>query len=109
MYKLCFFVPESHLELVKQALFAVGCGRMGNYEHCCWQTQGMGQFRPVAGSHPYLGQLGELEQVAEWKVEMVVEAALVEPALQALHRAHPYETPAFDLWPLMTSPLDGPP
>ncbi len=48
MYKICFYVPESHLEKVKEALFATGAGRIGDYDHCCWQTRGTGQFRPLA-------------------------------------------------------------
>lgn len=69
MYKLCFYVPESHLDVVKQAVFAAGGGRIGAYDSCCWQSLGQGQFRPLDGSQPYLGQVGQVEHVAEWKVE----------------------------------------
>ncbi len=100
MYKLCVFVPESHLEVVKQALFAAGAGRIGDYDQCCWQTLGQGQFRPLAGSDPFLGRQGEVEQVAEWKLELVVEDALLDAALLALRAAHPYETPAIEAWRL---------
>lgn len=102
MYKLCVFVPESHLEPVKQAVFAAGAGRIGNYEHCCWQTLGTGQFRPLPGSQPHLGQLGELEQVPEWKLELVLEADRLASVMEAMYRAHPYEEPAFDLIQLVT-------
>lgn len=100
MYKLCVFIPESHLESVKQALFAAGAGRIGDYEHCCWQVAGQGQFRPMPGSAPFLGQHGELETVAEYKVEMVVADSLISGVLAALKRSHPYEEPAFDVYPL---------
>jgi hypothetical protein len=100
MHKLCFYVPESHLEQVKAALFAAGAGRSGAYEHCCWQTAGMGQFRPLPGSQPHIGELGKLEQLAEYKVEMVVADESVTAARDALLQAHPYEEPAYDLWPL---------
>ncbi|MCX2981802.1 NGG1p interacting factor NIF3 [Halieaceae bacterium IMCC14734] len=100
LYKLCFYVPESHLEPVKSALFAAGAGRVGDYEHCCWQTVGMGQFRPLVGSQPHIGELGQLEQLAEYKVEMVVAEEWVNSAREALLLAHPYEEPAYDLWPL---------
>ncbi|MEH6542063.1 MAG: hypothetical protein V7748_18580, partial [Halopseudomonas sp.] len=53
MYKLCFFVPASHVEQVKQAVFAAGAGRLGNYDSCSWQVLGQGQFRPLSGSEPY--------------------------------------------------------
>ncbi len=104
MYKLAFFVPESHLQAVKDALFAAGAGRIGDYEHCCWQTLGTGQFRPLSGAQPFIGQQGQLEQVPEWKVEMVLADDLVGAVVGALRASHPYEEPAFDLWQLAELP-----
>jgi hypothetical protein len=100
MYKLVFFVPETHLEKVKTAVFNAGAGRIGNYDQCCWQIAGLGQFRPLAGSNAYLGELGQLEQVPEYRVEMVCEEAQIKPAIAALRLAHPYEEPAIDAWRL---------
>lgn len=97
MVKLNFYVPESHLEAVKQALFAKGAGKVGDYDSCCWQTKGTGQFRPLEGSNPYLGQQGEVEQAEEYKVEMVCEDGLINAVLDELRRAHPYEEPAYDV------------
>lgn len=97
MYKLCFYVPESHKETVKLALFEAGAGRIGDYDSCCWEVQGQGQFRPLVGSEPFLGQQGELEHVAEYRVEMVVASDRKQAVIEALIEAHPYETPAFDL------------
>lgn len=97
MYKLCFYVPASHLEVVKEAVFAAGAGRIGNYQHCCWQVEGRGQFRPLAGSQPFLGQQDELERVSEFRVEMVLEPGRAAAVVEALRAAHPYEEPAFDL------------
>ena len=71
MYKLVFFVPESHLEAVKSAIFATGAGRIGHYDSCCWQTLGQGQFRPLPGSNPHLGTLNQTCQVPEYRVELV--------------------------------------
>src|SRR5690606_23657655 len=98
MYKLCFFVPESHLESVKGALFEAGAGRIGDYDCCAWQTLGQGQFRPLAGSEPFIGKTGEIERVAEYKVEMVCSEEVVAKAVAALRQAHPYEEPAFEVW-----------
>ncbi|WP_312390574.1 YqfO family protein [Pseudomonas sp.] len=100
MYKLAFFVPASHVEVVKAAVFAAGGGRIGGYEHCAWQILGQGQFRPMAGSQPFLGQAGEVEQVEEWKVELVVADELIQQVVTALKHSHPYETPAYEVWPL---------
>ncbi|AJQ48834.1 MULTISPECIES: NIF3 1 [Pseudomonas] len=100
MYKLAFFVPASHVEVVKAAVFAAGGGRIGDYDHCAWQTLGQGQFRPLDGSQPYLGQTGQVEVVEEWKVELVVADDLIAQAVAALKQSHPYETPAYEVWRL---------
>ena len=97
MYRLSYHVPETHLELTKQALFAAGAGRVGNYDQCCWQVRGEGQFRPLSGSRPFLGETGKLEQVVEYRVEMVCEDDCVTEAVSALRGSHPYEEPAYDL------------
>ena len=97
MYKLCFYVPESHVEEVKQAVFAAGAGRIGDYDSCCWQVQGQGQFRPLAGSQPFIGDQGEVEQVVEYRVEMLCPRSDAKVVIQALLATHPYEEPAWDL------------
>ena len=78
----------------------MGAGRIGDYDSCCWQTLGAGQFRPLAGSDPHIGQLGEVEQLAEWKVELVCSDELIHSAVAALKQAHPYEEVAYDVWQL---------
>lgn len=100
MYKLCFFVPESHVESTKAAIFEVGAGSMGDYDRCAWQTLGQGQFRPLAGSQPYIGAQDEVEYVQEYKVEVVCSDKLIEAAVAALKLAHPYEEPAYEVFRL---------
>ncbi len=100
MYKFAFFVPPSHVEEVKSALFAAGAGRIGAYDSCSWQVLGQGQFRPLDGSQPFIGQTGEIEQVQEWKVELVVADELIQQVVAALKSSHPYETPAYEVWKL---------
>ncbi|SDX66967.1 YqfO family protein [Pseudomonas sp. NFACC08-1] len=100
MYKLCFFVPASHLDVVKNAVFAAGGGRIGDYDRCAWQVLGLGQFRPLDGSQPFIGEAGQVEQVEEWKVELVVADELIRGVVDALKQSHPYETPAYEVWRL---------
>jgi hypothetical protein len=100
MYKLAFFVPPSHVDVVKNAVFAAGAGRIGAYDHCCWQVLGHGQFRPLEGSQPFVGQGGVVEQLEEWKVELVVADHLIRQVVAALKESHPYETPAYEVWRL---------
>ncbi len=93
--KIEFYVPESHLETVKQAMFDAGAGRLGDYDCCAWQTPGQGQYRPLSGSNPYLGVEGEVEQVAEYKVEMIAQRDVADKVVSAMKEAHPYEEVAY--------------
>lgn len=104
-YKLCFYVPETHLEQVKTAVFAAGAGHIGNYDCCAFQVRGQGQFRPLDGSQPFIGQQGEVGVVSEYRVETIVTEANLQAAISALRLAHPYEEPAIDLFRL--EPLPG--
>ena len=97
MYKLVFFVPESHLEIVKAAVFAAGAGKIGNYDNCCWQVLGQGQFRPLPGANPFHGRVSDLVCLPEYRVELVCADEYVRATIAALRAAHPYEEPAFDL------------
>jgi hypothetical protein len=96
MYKLTFYVPDSHVEAVKKAIFAAGAGRCGTYDSCSWQVMGRGQFKPLKGAMPFIGEVGELEYVAEWRVETIVEDECIHTVIAALQSSHPYEMPAFD-------------
>jgi len=100
MYKLCFFVPLTHAEQVKAAVFLTGAGRIGDYGECSWETLGTGQFRPLSGSDPFLGETDVLEKVEEFKVELVCEDELIQAAVAALKKAHPYEEPAYEVFKL---------
>ena len=95
LYKIELYVPESHLAAVKTAMFEAGAGRVGNYDCCAWQTRGEGQFRPLDGSMPFLGNQGQIETVIEHKLEMVCEEQCLEAVIAALKRAHPYEEVAY--------------
>jgi hypothetical protein len=97
MHKLTVYIPVTHTETVKTALFAAGAGRYAGYDCCSWQVLGEGQFRPLDGSRPFLGAAGKLERVPEHRVEMVVPDDVVPAVIAALRQAHPYEEPAFDL------------
>lgn len=100
MYKFVFYVPTAYVEKVKKAVFDAGAGRIGNYESCCWQVAGQGQFRPLTGSTPFLGEVDQMMHVDEVRVETVCDDELVQAIVVALRQAHPYEEPAFDVWHL---------
>lgn len=94
--KLCFYVPESHLEQVKNSIFEAGAGKIETYDACSWQVKGEGQFRPLKGSQAFIGEVGKLERVEEYRVELLLDEAIKDQVLVALKMAHPYEVPAYD-------------
>ena len=99
-YKLEFYVPETHVAEVKAAVFDAGGGRIGNYDNCCWQCTGTGQFRPCPGSNPFIGSQDVIEEVTEIKVELICSGEHLQSVIAALKQSHPYETPAFQYWPV---------
>jgi hypothetical protein len=100
--KLVVFVPREALESVREALFAAGAGRIGDYERCSWYSEGTGTFLGGAGTKPDVGQAGREERVAELRLETVFPAEKQADIVAALRRAHPYEEPAFDLYELVS-------
>lgn len=106
MYRLCVTIPESHLEQVKEAMFRAGAGSIGHYSHCCWQIKGQGQYMPQAGSQPYQGQINQVEQCPEYKVEMVCDDETLPATIKAMCQAHPYEQVAYAYWAI-NPPLEG--
>ena len=102
MYRINVYVPLNYAEPVKHAMFAAGAGRIGAYEHCCWQIQGTGQFKPLAGSQAFIGKTGQLEHVDELKIEMVCAKECIKTVVMAMIEAHPYEEPAYDIYQALT-------
>jgi hypothetical protein len=98
--KLVWFVPADALDATRDAVFAAGAGVIGDYERCSWLTAGTGTFLAREGADPAVGSVGEEERVPEYRVETVVPDGNVDAVVAALRRAHPYEEPAFDLYPL---------
>jgi len=97
MFKIIVFVPETHKEAVKEAIFLAGAGMIGLYDRCSFETVGTGQFRPRPGSNPFLGSELEVEKVLEYRVEIVCERSKIKEVILKMRQAHPYEEPAFDV------------
>ena len=96
-YKLVIFVPVDNVNAVADALYSAGAGAIGNYSHCGFQTEGVGTFLPLEGAHPAIGKPGKIEEVYEVKLETLIAESKVAGCLAAMQKAHPYETPAYDL------------
>ena len=99
--KLVVFVPAEALDAVRDALFAAGAGRIGEYERCSWYTEGTGTFLGGDGTDPTVGEKGREERVPELRLETVYPEEREADVVAALRSAHPYEEPAFDLYPLL--------
>jgi hypothetical protein len=99
--KLVVFVPAEALDAVRDAVFAAGAGRIGDYERCSWYVEGTGTFLGGETTTPTLGERGREERVSELRLEIVFPEERHDAVLAALRRAHPYEEPAFDVYPLL--------
>ena len=103
--KIVTFVPVGpSITAVHEALSAAGAGQIGDYSHCSFASAGTGQFKPLPGANPTIGEVGQLERVAETRLEMVLPRHRRAAVVAALRAAHPYEEPAFDLLELAPIP-----
>ncbi|SCZ77141.1 Nif3-like dinuclear metal center hexameric protein [Acidaminobacter hydrogenoformans] len=99
-FKLAVYVPEHDTEAVAKAMFESGAGHLGAYAECSFSAQGTGTFLPLEGAKPAIGAVNVREQVAERKLEVLVPQQAVRAVVKAMLETHPYEVPAYDLWPL---------
>lgn len=105
--KLVVFVPEAAAGRVHKALAAAGAGQIGRYDHCAFFSRGEGAFRPLKGAHPAVGVPGRFERLPEVRLEMVADEERLPALVAAIKKTHPYEEPAFDLYPLRRFPAGG--
>jgi hypothetical protein len=99
LYLICVYVPETDAEKVKQAMFTAGAGDFGQYDQCCWQTNGTGQFRPLDNANPSIGIHHQLSYVSELKIEIICHKSRLKASIDALKASHPYEVPAYQIIP----------
>lgn len=98
--KIVVFVPKEHADDVRNALGNAGAGFIGNYRTCSFTAEGTGRFIPGEHTNPYIGQQGVMEIVSEVRIETIVPETLLKRALTAMLKAHPYEEPAYDIYPV---------
>ena len=100
LLKLITFVPTAQAEQVRNALFNAGAGKIGDYDSCSYNVSGEGTFRAGENANPFCGEIGELHTETEIRIETVLPAYKKSAVLRALFLSHPYEEPAYDLYPL---------
>lgn len=99
-YKIVVYVPEDHADKLREAMGNAGAGKIGNYAHCTFTIKGTGRFRPEEGANPTIGSIGNLEEVAEERIETVCSGEKLQDVLKAIRETHPYEEPATDVYPI---------
>lgn len=102
--KLVTYIPVDHFEEVRDALYSIGCGHIGNYDCCGFGVAGNGNFRPLKGASPFFGKVGEMEEAEEIRLETIIVSGMESIALETLKRVHPYEEVAYDLYPVEQLP-----
>ena len=103
LLKLVTFVPKSHAENVREAIFEAGCGCIGDYDSCSYNLEGVGTFRAQEGTHPFCGKIGELHEESEIRIETILPSFKRRAVEKALVAAHPYEEPAYDFYPVQNT------
>ena len=103
LLKLAVYVPQASADSVRSALFAAGCGSIGGYDSCSYNVEGFGTFRAGEGCNPFCGEVGKMHREEEVRIETVMPAYLKNKVIGALLKIHPYEEPAYDIYPLKNS------
>lgn len=104
--KVVFFVPEEHKDIVLKALFDSPAGEIENYTCCTFRSNGVGTFKPVEGAEPFEGNINDLSSVNEVKIETIVAENDIDTVVNKVKEHHPYETMAYDIFPLITKKSD---
>jgi len=100
--KIVVFVPQSHADIVRQAIGEAGGGVIGNYSHCSYSISGIGRYKPLAGAHPAIGKVGKFEEVREERIEFICERSKARKVISAIRKVHPYEEVVVDIYPLIS-------
>ena len=98
--KIVVFVPETHTDIVREAMGKVGAGKIGNYSFCTFSTKGIGRFKPNDGANPHIGEVGKFEEVDEERIETICPREKLQEVIEAIKEVHPYEEVAFDVYSL---------
>jgi len=101
LVKLVVFVPEPNADEVRQALGEAGAGKIGNYSYCSFSIKGTGRFLPEEGANPSIGKVGDIEAVAEERIEVACEKSQVNNIITAIKAIHPYEEVVIDIYPML--------
>ena len=105
LFKLVVFVPTNQADVIRALLGELGAGKIGNYDYASFSVLGTGRFRPLPGANPTVGKIGKVESVSEERIETVVSEDILDEVLDKLRKAHSYEEPVIDVYPLISHPV----
>ncbi len=98
--KIVVFVPETHTDVVREAMGKAEAGKIGNYSFCSFSSKGVGRFKPEQGADPHIGEIGKFEEVTEERIETICSREKLESVIAAIKEVHPYDEVALDVYPL---------
>jgi len=104
LVKLVVTVPDKDADMLREAIGKADGGKVGNYTHCSFSVKGTGRFRPEDSAQPAIGVVGKFEEVAEQRIEVTCSQNSLKQVVQAIRKAHPYEEPAIDIFPMLEEP-----
>lgn len=98
--KIVVYIPETHADIVREAMGKAGAGKIGNYSHCSFSVKGIGRFKPEKGANPHIGKIGKFEEVPEERIEVTCPREKLQDVVKAMKNVHPYDEVAYDIYSL---------
>lgn len=100
--KIVVSVPPEHSAKLRDAIGIAGGGRIRHYSFCSFTIKGIGRFKPDENAHPFVGEIGKLDEVEEERIELTCEKSIAEKIVKVIRDNHPYEEPVIDVYPLLS-------
>lgn len=98
--KIVVYVPETHTDIVREAMCTAGAGQIGNYSFCSFSVKGIGRSKPGEGANPFIGTVGKIEEIPEERIEVTCAREKLNAVIDAMKKVHPYEEVAYDVYSL---------
>lgn len=103
LIKIVVFVPETHADIVRNAIGKAGGGKFGNYSFCSFSSKGVGRFLPEQGANPAIGTIGKIEAIIEERIEVTCKKEHIQKIIATIKKVHPYEEVVLDIYPLISA------
>lgn len=103
LFKIVVFVPGDYADTIRKVMGEAGAGQLGNYSNCSFSSKGIGRYKPLEGAKPMKGKIGNIEEAEEERIETICPKEKVKVVINAIKKAHPYEKPVLDVYPILTA------